>query len=58
MTFLPPRPASATPLAAVFVHTADKRHITYDAGLVGLPRNQVVAKMVDWLDQYLGPTQE
>ena len=37
---------------------ADKRHITYDAGHVNLPRNQVVAQMVDWLDKYLGPTQE
>ena len=37
---------------------ADKRHITYDAGHVNLPRNQVVGQMVDWLDKYLGPTQE
>ena len=34
---------------------ADKRHVTYDAGHVNLPRNQVVAEMVDWLDKYLGP---
>ncbi len=50
-----PRRPNATVL---MTPAADKRHIIYDAGHVGLPRNQVVAQMVDWLDKYLGLTQE
>lgn len=32
-----------------------KKLVTYDAGHIGFPENQMVAEIADWLDQYQGP---
>ena len=32
-----------------------KKLVTYDAGHIGFPENQMVAEIADWLDTYQAP---